>query len=181
MNFCGGFGGQLIGYRIGELKPINIAHYVRRFLMGGRTINPATTIELPSPQFIIAGWDGARDDILMPLLKEIRANAERALQSLPFEQQSYRVSLKIGEGEDSGFGVLTVSNAYQVQMSDDPFSTKRGRATVQRLSSLFWCGSCRGYAVDTREEADSGRALYTWRIYFPLWESQIEEELNSGL
>jgi hypothetical protein len=160
------------GFRFGEVKSVNIAGDVWKCLIKGRHDRPTTTNEITWPRFTTAAWDGARKDLLIPMLKEIRLNAETALNKLPPELQTYHVSLKNGEREDSQFGILIVSNAYKDDKSR-PHSTKRGRGIVQRLASLLG-----GSAIYSTGKRDDGQILFTWVIRLPrvrLDESNVKD------
>lgn len=156
--------GRLVGgYRFGELKPINIVPAVWPRLLGGRYKHPMTINEIPRPNFTIAAWDGARDDLLMPLLKELRFNAEKNLKTLHEDEQVYRVMLKKGEGKEADYGILSVSNAYR-EGNLSAGGTGQGMGLIQRLAD-----SLGGFALHSKDAGDNGLMMWTWRIYLPLF------------
>lgn len=160
--------GNIIGkYSFGETKPISIASLVKARLLAGSCAT-AVDSDITTP-FRIAAWDGARNDILFPLLKELRFNADKALMALPEEQRLYRVSLKNGEEEDSGFGILTVSNAYGDVKQDD-ISTGLGRAIVQKLAASL------GGGAESIKEEHNGVRMFTWKVYLPRWTGPVGAE-----
>jgi hypothetical protein len=156
------YGRLLGGYRFGELKPINIIPAVWPRLLGGRTNHPKTINEVPRPTFTIAAWDGARDDLLMPLLKELRFNAEKNLSNLNEDEQLYRVSLREGEGREAAYGILTVSNAYRTE-GQTAGGTGLGIGLIQRLADALG-----GFALHSESRGDNGLMMWTWHIYLPL-------------
>lgn len=152
------------GYRIGERKPINIARSVRQILVGKWKWVKTTRVELPTGQFNIVAWDGATEDLLAPMLRELRSNVDSALEALPEDRRSYHVSLTLGENMEEGYGVLTVSNAFQSGQTR-PLSTGQGNAIIKRLASVL-----EGFALaDSKEQDDYDQPMWTWRIVLPLW------------
>lgn len=150
------------GHRFGELKPINIVPAVSPRLVGIRSRNPMTTADLPRRSFNIAAWNGARDDLLVPLLRELRFNAEKNLRQLETDEQIYRVSLKEGEGKEADYAILTVSNAYRPGGSGR--GTGQGTGLIQRFADALG-----GFALSSQSPGDNGLMMWTWHIYLPLF------------
>jgi hypothetical protein len=156
-------------FNAGERRRVNIAFDVRRLLLAGRHNLPTTIGEIERP-FDVALWHGARRELLEPMLKEIRFNAEHALRRLPPEAQFYRVTLRRGEGEDAIWGLLVVTNACPAEEAPHSTSTKRGLGIVQEQA--FALG---GTAV-WHSGTDDGRNVFTWTVRLPLWQGEEAEE-----
>ena len=150
------------GHRFGELKPINIVPAVWPRLVGGRAKHAMTIAEVPHPSFNIAAWNGARDDLLVPLLRELRFNAEKNLRQLEIDEQVYRVSLKEGEGNEAAYGILTVSNAYRP--GGPTRGTGQGTGLIQRFADALG-----GFALPSQSPGDNGLMNWTWHVYLPLF------------
>ena len=155
------------GHRFGELKQINIVPAVWPRLLGERSKRATTIAEVPRPSFYIAAWDGARDDLLVPLLRELRFNAEKNLRQLENDEQTYRVSLKEGEGKESAYGVLTVSNAYRP--GGPKGGTGQGTGLIQRFADALG-----GFALPSQSAGDNGLMMWTWHIYLPLFNETLK-------
>jgi len=99
------------GRRVGDAKPISVFREILTHLVGWRGRHPAALIRIDRAVRIVA-WDGAKKDSLLPMLWELRRNADNALRHLPDEQQTFRVAWEKQTVEDSDYGVLTVANAF---------------------------------------------------------------------
>jgi hypothetical protein len=157
-----------------EAKAINVAFDVLIHLIGQRGRLPTTSVDVPRP-FHIAAWDGAKRDTIIPLLRELRTNAETALRRLPQEQQFFEVSLREA-GDEEGYAVLTVANAWDGSKSQSEHSTGIGLGAIQRWANRFEYSGRVGFAVPDTEARSNG-TFWVWRVYLPLL--QPEEDLVS--
>ena len=163
-SFLGDLGNILGRYRFGEVRPVSIASLVKVRLLAGRKKGTVTS-DITTPFYILA-WEGARNEILIPMLAEIRFNAEKALLTLPEEDQIYGVSLKKGTGDEVDFGILEIANSYE-DARPSSLSTGYGEKIIQRLAE-----SIGGGAVRTKVEIDN-RKTFIWKIYLPLWKGTL--------
>lgn len=164
--FIGNLNKILNVYRFGPSKPISIASLVKAFLLGHLdNVLLKADADVTTPLYIV-GWDGARGDILEPMLREIRFSAETALRSLPEQERVYQVSLKEGKDEESDYALLIVSNTYRLVDRRD-IATGYGKKIVQRLADML------GGGAESFEGEHDGRMTYTWKIYLPLWKGSV--------
>ncbi|MBI4890932.1 MAG: helix-turn-helix domain-containing protein [Acidobacteria bacterium] len=158
-----------------EAKAINVAFDVLVHLVGQRGRLPTTKINVPRP-FCIAAWDGAKREIIIPLLKELRSNAETALRRLPSDQQFFEVSLGEASGEEEGYAVLTVANAWGGGGSASEYSTGIGLGAIQRWANRLEYKGKIGFAVPD-QEIRTQQSFWVWRVYLHLPELEAESAL----
>lgn len=159
----------LLAYGTGAIRPLDLVPALYRFLIRQRRSGPH--IRLPAERIPIAAWEGAHDQLLVPMLKELRANSEKALALLAPYQAELHVTLSRGTGDDAGLAVLTVGNTFPASYRSDHTSTGRGLADVRRLAMQFRAGALQGYAHDSIEQRPGALPLFTWRICLPLYEA----------
>ena len=150
----------------GEIAALNIVHDLRFMLLGNRHLRSTTTFSLPTT-LRVASWPGAEAQIIIPMLREVRTNAEHALATLPENRQFYDVTVTLGDGDDQGYALLTVTNAIG-HPSESPRSTKRGIETIQTLAAMLSGESLQGFAVWTSDALLKDERAFAWTIYFPL-------------
>lgn len=148
-----------------ELTPINLTPTIKTCLLHGRrgragaAIAPGALVKCT-----ITAWDGARDQVLVPMLSEIRRNAETALSYLSEGDQYYHVDLDATRENDVDYAVLAVANAYDPMTPQSPHSTGRGLGNVARHAR-----SLGGFAAWNRDaRPESGRLVWEWKLYFPV-------------
>ena len=152
----------------GDAVPVKLTSLVERCLVSGGPKFLGTVFAKPKDDVWISAWEGAKRDIVEPLLQELAFNCSKALAAVPPLQRFLRVSLETDAA--TKLAILMIQNPIPDSPNRNPHSTKMGQRYVRRMAGVLLGDPNQEDAAtfNPQPEASLGRDIFVTRVSLPL-------------
>ncbi|HEY9172724.1 MAG TPA: hypothetical protein VI136_10615 [Verrucomicrobiae bacterium] len=152
----------------GDAVPVKLTSLVERCLVTGGPNFLGKVFVKPKDDLWISAWEGAKRDIVEPLLQELAFNCAKALEAMPPKERFLRIILETDQTAKSA--ALTIQNPIPESSKRNPHSTRMGQRYVRRMAGVLLGDPNKEDAATfgPQFEESMGCEVFVTRVVFPL-------------